>query len=60
MSAPTTVDHPTRAELAQILTHANADAKAISRRGMGAMLGVEYAEAHETIDALLSDYLAAR
>jgi hypothetical protein len=52
-------DTTTRAEIAEILALANADAKAISRRGMTAMLRPEYADAHETIDALLTDWLAA-
>ena len=62
MSAPVIVvrDTTTRAELAEILTLANAEAKAISRRGMGAMLGAEYAECHEVLDALLEDWVRAR
>ena len=61
MSAPVIVvrDTTTRAELAAIPTPANAEAKAISTRGMGAMLGAEYAECHEVLDALLTDLLAA-
>ena len=61
MSAPIVVvrDITTRAELAEIITHANAEAKAISRRGMVAMLGAEYAEAHEVLDALLEDWVGA-
>lgn len=52
-------DTTTRAELAEILTLANAEAKAISRRGMGAMLGAEYVEAHELVNDLLEDWVRA-
>lgn len=53
-------DHTTRAELAEILALANAEAKAISRRGMVAMLRPEYADAHQTLDALLEDWVHAK
>lgn len=53
-------DDTTAADLAEALAHLNAAAKAISRRGKSAMLRPEYAAAHARIDALVTDWEAAR
>lgn len=59
MQVARVTDNTTRTTLAHLITEANTEAKAISRRGMVAMLRPEYADAHETIDALLTDWVAA-
>ena len=53
-------DDTTRAELAEVLAHLNATAKALTRRGYTSTRGAEYARIHEQINHVITDWLEAQ
>lgn len=52
-------DNTPREDIAELLAVFNADAKVISRRGKSARLRPEYEDAHDHLNALLTDWQAA-